>query len=224
MDTVSLSKNNRLFWLGRYAERVYRGVVTIHTVQDQLLDGESVELDKLRCQLDMEVQFATVEEFFIRYAYDRTLPESIMSSMDCMLGNGMVLREVLGSQTLSYLQMAQSALEAAEQSKSCGVQLQWVLDDIMAFRGSYGEYIVSEAIRNTIRCGASVERISSMLRFGGADKELVQESQKLINRLYKTALTYDEGRLKNIETFAFNAEGEGDRTGLLESVEYLFQV
>lgn len=224
MDTVSLSKNNRLFWLGRYAERVYQGVVTIHAVQDQLLDGDSVEMSELKERLDMDVEFASVEEFFLRYAYDRTLPESMMSSADNMLGNGMVLREVLGSQTLSYLQMAQSALEAAEQSKSCGVQLQWVLDDIMAFRGSYTEYIDSEAIRNTIRCGASVERISTMIRFGSEETLLVKELCKLINRLYKTSLIYDRDRLAVVNNFAFNEKKDGERLKLLDSVEYLFQV
>ncbi len=226
MGTVSLSKNNRLFWMGRYAERVYQGVKIIHTIQDELLDGDSDEIDMtdLKNRLGMDEEFATVEEFFQRYTYDATLPDSIYSSAEQMLGNGMVLREILGSQTLSYLQMAMSALEAAQKSHSCGVQLQWVLDDIMAFRGSYGEFIVKESTRNTIRSGASVERVCTMIRFGSDGVTLKQELQRLINRLYKTNLNYNDQNLQCIQDYAFNEEGTTTKEELLACVENLFLV
>ncbi len=223
MDTVSVNKNNRLFWLGRYAERVYQGVLIVHGVQDDLLDG-GVDMPQLCQKIGLDVHFDTVEEFFQRYTFDRTLSDSILSSADCMLGNGMVLREVLGSQTLSYLQMALTALEAAASSNSCGVQFQWVLDDIMAFRGSYGEFIESEEVRNIIRCGASVERLGTMLRFQREDGQVKKELHKLINRLYKTHLVYEKEKLERINAFAFSEEGQPSRDGLLNSVESLFLI
>ncbi len=224
MDTISVNKNNRLFWLGRYAERVYQGILIVHKVQDDLLDGDGVDMPSLCQQLGLDVQFETVEEFFQRYTFDRALPDSILSSADYMIGNGMVLREVLGSQTLSYLQMAVTALESAASSNSCGVQSQWVMDDIMAFRGSYGEYIASEEIRNIIRCGASVERLGTMLRFDVDDETLCKELHKLINRLYKTHLVYEKEKLKCINAFAFSEEEQTSRDGLLDSVESLFLI
>ncbi len=224
MDTVTVNKNNRLFWLGRYAERVYQGILIVHKVQDDLVDGDGVDMSTLCQKLGLEVNFDTVEEFFQRYTFDRSLADSILSSADGMLGNGMVLREVLGSQTLSYLQMAVIALESAASSNSCGVQFQWVMDDIMAFRGSYGEYIFSEEIRNIIRCGASVERLGTMLRFEEEEGALRKEMHKLINRLYKTHLVYDKEKLKRINAFAFSEEEQADRGGLLDSVESLFLI
>ncbi|WP_409968219.1 alpha-E domain-containing protein [Bengtsoniella intestinalis] len=222
MGSVSLSKNNRLFWLGRYAERVYQGVMIIRAIQDELIDGDKVDMVDLKNRLGMEYAFASVEEFFQSYAYDITLSDSIYYSADQMLGNGMVLREVLGSQTLSYLQMAMSALEQAKESNSCGLQLQWVMDDIMAFRGCYGEYIEEESTRNTIRCGASVERVVTMIRFGAEEGSLKKEILKLINRLYKTKLSFDQAQLEVINGFAFSEEGNKDV--LLSSVEALFQI
>ncbi len=224
MGTITLNKNNRLFWLGRYAERVYQGVLNVHKVQDAVLDEEEVDMDALCVKLGIVNSFTSPDDFCARYSYDRTLPESILCSADAMIGNGMVLREVLGSQTLSYLQMSVSALEAAAMSHSCGVQLQWVLDDIMAFRGCYAEFIVAEDVRNTIRCGASVERLSTMLRFQSKDVPLRRELQKLINRLYKTNLKRDEQKLEVITQFAFSEEADADRTGLLGSVENLFTI
>ena len=224
MGTITLNKNNRLFWLGRYAERVYQGVLSVHKVQDDVLDEVEVDMDALCVKLGIVNSFSSPDDFCARYAYDRALPESILCSADAMIGNGMVLREMLGSQTLSYLQMSVSALEAAAMSHSCGVQLQWVLDDIMAFRGCYVEFIVDEAVRNTIRCGASVERLSTMLRFQSEDVPLRREMQKLINRLYKTNLKRDEKKLETITQFAFSEEADADRTGLLDSVENLFTI
>lgn len=224
MGTVTLNKHNRLFWLGRYAERVYQGVEQARSINDQLVDGAAVDVDKVCMTLGIFATFESPEDFCNRFAFDRSLPESLICTADAMLGNGMVLRELLGSQTLSYLQMAVTALEAASTSQANDVQLQWVLDDIMAFRGSYGEFIEEESTRNTIRCGASVERVGIMLRLGANDRVLRRELQKLINRLYKTKLTHDPDKMARLNEFAFGKEDDGNREGLLPSVQSLFLI
>ena len=43
MGTVTLSKQNRLFWLGRYAERVYTTVQIMLRQYDSLIDGKSMD-------------------------------------------------------------------------------------------------------------------------------------------------------------------------------------
>ena len=79
-----------------------------------------------------------------RYLFDSTSPYSVQSGVEAMLGNGMVLRETITSPTLAYLQMAHSAMELAARSEAPGVELQWVLDDIMAFRGSFDDSVEVE--------------------------------------------------------------------------------
>ncbi len=222
MGTVTLNKNNRLFWLGRYAERLCQGVANVRAMQDQLIDGDAADAAHYCRCLGVDIAFTTAEEFCQRYCFDRTLSASLASTADAMLGNGMVLRELLGSQTLSYLQMAVSALDAAEKSRSSGVELQWVIDDIMAFRGSYADAIASEEVRNTIKSGASVERVSTLIRCGTTDESLRNELHKLMNRLYKTKLQYDENHLEKIHQFAFCEQGHPTALALLASVESLF--
>ena len=39
MGPVTLSKQNRLFWLGRYAERVYTTIQVLMQDYDSLIDG-----------------------------------------------------------------------------------------------------------------------------------------------------------------------------------------
>ncbi len=227
MGTVTLNKNNRLFWLGRYAERVCQSVRNVRTIQDELLDGEETTAAALCLRLGVSGQYEESAEVFCqRYCFDRSMPESLVSTADAMLGNGMVLRELLGTPTLSYLQMAVSAIEAASaHNRSCAVELQWVIDDIMAFRGSYADEIDSEEVRNTIKSGASVERVSTLIRFGLADeKTLRKEVMRLLNWLYKTHLTYDEAKLARIHKFAFEEEGKPEGYELLNCVESLFLV
>ncbi len=224
MGTITLSKNNRLFWLGRYAERLCQGVNNVRAIQDELLDGDEAVALQMCKNIGIAVNFSTAEEFCNHYCFDAEMPESLASAADAMIGNGMVLRELLGTPTLSYLQMAVTALElAAKDGNSVAVELQWVIDDIMAFRGSYNDQIDSEEIRNTIKSGASVERLSSLLRFGRASNtEIHKEVMRLLNRLYKTHLNHDEEKLALIQKFAFCEEGQPDTYELLNCVETLF--
>ena len=115
-----------------------------------------------------------------------------------MLGNGMVLRETISTPTLAYVQMAHSAMELAAKSDSPQVELQWVMDDIMAFRGSFDDSVEAESARNITKSGGSVERISMMLRPGTEDAPLRRELRKLLNRLYKTDLPVDQTALETV--------------------------
>lgn len=224
MGTITV-KTNRLFWLGRYTERVYQGVVNLRKIQDHILDDIPIDIADYRRKLGItSTTFSTPEDFCERFAFDRSIPESILCSADAMLGNGMVLREVLGSQTLSYIQMTVSALEEAVKSRSNDIQFQWALDDIMAFRGSYAEFIEEEAVRNTIRCGASIERLGTLLRLEADDATIIKEIKKLMTRLHKTHLEYDEAKLSLIQQFLSDKEERPNHFDLLESVETLFRI
>ena len=210
MDTVTLSKQNRLFWLGRYAERVYTTTQYMMKQYDRLIDGETVDYETFCQKMGIPCAYDSGDDFCRRYLFDSTSPYSVQSGVEAMLGNGMVLRETITSPTLAYLQMAHTAMELAAHSEAPGVELQWVLDDIMAFRGSCYEYVADEATRNIIKCGVSVERL---------DREL----QKLMNRLYKTDLTPEKDALDVITRRAVGGE-DIDRVLLLNSVEGLFRV
>ena len=224
MDTVTLSKQNRLFWLGRYAERVYTTTQYMMKQYDRLIDGETVDYETFCQKMGIPCAYDSGDDFCRRYLFDSTSPYSVQSGVEAMLGNGMVLRETITSPTLAYLQMAHSAMELAARSEAPGVELQWVLDDIMAFRGSFDDSVDAEAARNITKSGSSVERVSLMLRLGTVEDEvLCRELQKLLNRLYKTDLTADPGALEVVTQKAMGG-GEVDRCRLLASVEGLLLV
>lgn len=223
MDTVTLSKQNRLFWLGRYTERVYTTVQIMMRKFDELIDREDIDYAGFCEQMGIPCPYESTGDFWKRYLFDPADPVSIYSSMDAALGNGTVLRETISTPTLAYLQMAQSAMDLAARSDSPAVELQWVLDDIMAFRGSFDDSVAEEPPRNIIKSGICVERISLILRLQWHEELLEREMQKMLNRLYKTDLPVDKNALDLIDRCAMGGE-KVDRNTLLRSVEGLFLV
>lgn len=223
MDTISLSKQNRLFWLGRYSERVYDTIQLAMKVYDRLIDDPNIDYEGFCRKMGIPCDYTSGEDFCRRYLFDGHCPYSIQSAVDAMLGNGMVLRETISSTTLAYLQMAHGAMEMAAQSESPSVELQWVLDDIMAFRGSFDDAVEEESARNITKTGGMVERISMMLRLDKDPQRLEKELRKLLNRLYKTDLTPDPAALDVITRRVLEGEPV-EKDLLLNSVEGLFRV
>ncbi len=221
MDTITLSKQNRLFWLGRYSERVYSSIQVMMADYDDLIDGAGMDYRSFCRKMGIPCIYEGSEDFFRRYLFDSQNPHSVYASVEAMLGNGMVLRETIGSPTLSYLQMAHSAMELAARSESPAVELQWVLDDIMAFRGSFDDAVEEESARNITKTGGMIERLSLMLRLDWHPERLKQELQKLLNRLYKTELSPQPEALQTIANQAL-VERCTDRVALLNSIESLF--
>lgn len=221
MDTVTLSKQNRLFWLGRYSERVYATTRNMMRRLDQLIDGGPLDYQDYCRRLGIPCIYTDAEDFCRRYLFDLTDPNSVMSCADAMLGNGMELRETLTTQTLAYLEMARSAMELAGRSEAPAVELQWVLDDIMAFRGSFDDTVEAENVRNITKTGGLVERLSLMLRLGLQPQFVDRELRKLLNRLYKTGLAPQPDALALIERQALE-ERPAEPQALLAAVEGLF--
>lgn len=225
MGPVTLTKQNRLFWLGRYAERVYMTVQLLMKTYDTLLDGadSAVDYADICRRLGVQNVYQSAEDFCRRYLFDAAVPGSVRGCMDNLLGNGMVLRETISTPTLAYLEMAENAMNMAARSEAPAVELQWVLDDIMAFRGSFDESVDHEGVRNIAKTGGMVERLSLMLRLDLEPERLRREAGKLMNRLYKTDLTTDPDALQKVTAFALEG-ADVPKDELLRSVEGLFIV
>lgn len=223
MGTVSLSKQNRLFWLGRYSERVYTCIQIMQAQYDRLIDGESMDYQAFCQGMGIPCPYVDGDDFCSRYLFDTQDINSIISSVEAMLGNGMVLRETITTPTLAYLQMARNAMVQAAGSSSPGIQLQWVLDDIMAFRGSFDDSVDGERTRNITKSGVLVERISLLLRVNWHEERLERELTKLLNRLYKTNLPLNQDAVDVLCRHAMGKE-HTNRLTLLKSVEELFLV
>lgn len=195
MGIISLNMASRLYWLGRYTERVYTGLKQVKDIYDASVDGREADFAAYCRCLGIPCGYESTEDFCKKYYFDTNNPNSLASSLVYAYDNAIVLRETLTTDTLSYILMSLSAMEKASESETPGVELQWVMDDIMAFRGSCEENIFDEEIRSLLKLGASVERVDLYLRMDEKPEKVKREFSRLFNRLYKTRMLPDKAKL-----------------------------
>lgn len=221
MGDMSINKASRLFWLGRYYERVATTLTYFWSWYDRLIDGEPPDYAAFCSALEIRCEYKTAEEFMHDYVFDGKNPESLRAAADAMLGNGMMLRETIGSRTLAYLELAVNALASGSKSINPTLPLQLVIDYIMAFRGCYDDCIEDENVRNIIKCGAGVERLSLYLRLGWRLESVGGEIGKLIKRMERTSLRAEPGAERMLVTHLTGVDPD-ERASVLEAVENLF--
>lgn len=165
-NTISASKANRLFWLGRYAERVYIELHLLRRYHDRMLDGDAREYEEYYRRLEIPNPYDDAEGFKLGFLYDRTNPASIISGLTSANDNAIVLREEIKSETMGYIQLSLVAIERfAALNEENITNLQPITDYLLAFWGSIDERIFDERVRNFLRMGRFVELTDMLLRF-----------------------------------------------------------
>lgn len=196
MGTLSLERVNRLLWLGRYVERSYTTLRFILVTYDAALDSVEGNWKGQLEELGFDQDNADPVEFFRECLFGATLPASIRYSMNAAYDNAVVLRDVIGTESAAYIQMAVNEIDRAETSDAPLLDLQTVIDMIMAFKGSCDDYVVNDAARNIIKCGISIERMDLYARLNYHLGDLRKETQKLATRIDRTGMAYDRSAFK----------------------------
>ena len=106
MGIISIEHTDRLFWLGRYSERVYTTLRFFAEQYDSMLDLKEEEYKDFCKSQDIPDIYESAEDFSNRYCFDEKDPNSIISNLIRAYDNAVVMREEIGSGTLSYIQMA----------------------------------------------------------------------------------------------------------------------
>lgn len=198
MGIISIENTDRLYWLGRYTERVYSTIGGYAKNYDSMLDMDFDSYEKFCDDIDIPNIYVDKEDFINRYCYDEADPNSIYSNLMRAYDNAIVLREEIGSEPLAYIQLAVYAMNKAKISDAPMLELQKVVDNIMAFWGIADDLIESENVRNIIKVGKRVERIDIYARVGAKQKDLMREVKRLTGRIKDTILDYDERKLSEI--------------------------
>ena len=191
MSILSFGNSERLFWLGRYSERVYTGI--------RALSGRSVE----------------------RKCFDESNPESLYCSLMYAYDNAIVLRDEIGSEAFSYIQMAVYEMNSAKKSPAPMLNLQKVNDNIAAFWGMADDVISDENVRGIIKLGKRIERVDLYARGNAGNDEIQREVTRLTYRIEKTGLHYNPETLSALNELA---EGENiNRPEVIRMVESLIK-
>lgn len=199
MGIISIEQADRLYWLGRYTERVYTTLKIFEKSFDVLIDGIADSYDEFCKSIDIPNIYENKSDFIKRYPFDPANPDSIISNLNRAYDNAIVLRESIGSETLSFIQLALYEMNRAAKSKAPVVELQKVNDNLLAFYGTVDDQIDSENIRNIIKAGKRIERIDIFARLGSSKKELKREIDRMIPRVEKSGLKYDTHKLDVIK-------------------------
>ena len=192
MAILSFGNSERLFWLGRYTERVYTGI--------RALSGTWSDSAAEKC-------------------FDDKNPESLYCSLMYAYDNAIVLRDEIGSDTFSYIQMALYEMNSAKKSPAPMLNLQKVNDNIAAFWGMADDIISDENVRGIIKLGKRVERVDLFARNNAGNDDIRREVTRLTYRIAKTGLHYDPEILSALNELA---EMENiDRPEIIRKVESL---
>ncbi len=222
MAILSAEHSDQLHWLGRYSERVYTTINVFANQFDSMLDLKTEEYVDFCKRQDIPNIYQSKEDFVKRYCFDETDPNSIYSNLMRAYDNAIVLREEIGSESLAYIQLAVYGMNKAKVSDAPLIQLQSVVDNIVAFWGMADDDIDSECVRNMIKLGKRVERIDLYARMHMPPKELKREMKRLNLRINGAGLKYNQVKLAHLN---YMVEVEPiDYDQIVGEIESLFDV
>ena len=206
MGIISVDRADRLFWLGRYTERVYTTIRLYSDSFDELIDGIADNYVDFCKMIDIPDVYGSKEVFEEKYPFDETNPDSIMSNLVRAYDNAIELRDEIGSEVLSYIQLAIYAMNKAKISNAPLIELQYVIDNLLAFWGIVDDDIDSEMTRNMIKVGRRIERIDLYGRLRHTQKELIRQVTRLIPRVERSGLAYDRDNLMLLKSIVESEE------------------
>ncbi len=199
MGIISLEKQDHLFWLGRYSERVFTTIRTFLLGYDQMLDDDTVTYQTICTALDIPDMYGSQENFIKNYIYAAEDANSIYTNLRHAYDNAVVLRDEISSDSLSYIQMALDVMESHRQVPLSLLSLQQVLDILFAFWGSIDDLVLSENTRNILKAGRYLERVDLYVRLNYPQESIVREFTKLEHRMsHLTTLQYDAALYQQI--------------------------
>lgn len=183
MGAITRININNLFWLGRYVERVFTTLNSFFKYADRFIEGGQDAYEKYLADINVPQIYKSPEDFFHRYVFDMSDPNSIISNLDRALSNAIVLREEIKTPSLSYLQMAMDRFRACEGTDKIRYDMLPVRDAIYAFWGSVDNNMTNTEALRIIHLGKSVERADMFLRLGYPAEDISAELDNLIKHV-----------------------------------------
>lgn len=167
---------NRLYWLGRYEERVYMTLHLLRKCFDKMIDGQPSDYAAFWQKLDASNSYSTNDDFALGMMYDEKNPASVLSAQTYAMDNAMMLRENITSETLSYLEMSLAKIKACKAENTLNISaLQQVTDWSLAFWGSADQRILNHKVLTLMHIGQEVEYLDMLIRFDYSFERVVKE-------------------------------------------------
>lgn len=186
MGVISVEHSERLFWLGRYTERVFTILKALEKQYDSMIDENPQLYTEFLCNFGLEDTYGNMQNFVSSFLFDKNNPNSVAFSLEKAYDNGIVLRENISSKTLSFLQLAKDTLNNAGKSqKGLLFSLLPLEDSLYSFWGCVNEYVYDNEVITLLMCGKYVERLDLYLRMKYDSDSINIEFERLCEYLKK---------------------------------------
>lgn len=182
MGTISIEHSDHLYWLGRYTERVFTTLKALQKIFDRMIDKEH-GYTKYLSYFGLNDVYADNKDFIRHFLYDAENPNSVAFSLERAYDNGIVLREEISTEALSFLQLAKDTLAKSEKSANTRLSLLPLEDLLFGFWGCISEHIYDDEIKDIILCGKSVERLDLYMRMNYSYSMVEKEFFRLCKNL-----------------------------------------
>ena len=222
MGIKSVETTDRLYWLGRYTERVYTTLKLYGQRFDRMLEEEEGDYDAFCRSLDIPNIYTSSDHFVHTYPFSDTDPNSIKSNLRRAHDNAIELRESIGSDTLAYIQLAVYELNKAADSASPLVEFQRIQDYILAFWGIVDDEIEDEDTRNILKVGKRIERIDLFGRLHVDHIYMEREITRLAGRIDRCSIRYNPAVLHRLKLLARAAEP--NHNAIVWEIEQILEV
>lgn len=191
MDIITVEKFDHLYWLGRYTERVYTLLKSYLQGFDKMIDKDEEFYKTLCQQIGIPNTYVSKADFIKCFPFDETNPVSLISNLNRAYDNAIVMRDYIGTDTMSYIQLAIDDVKTAEQSPVALTEMQKVIDHILAFWGCVNDQICNMTVRNIIKLGKGIERLDLYLSLERPIYEIQREFNRMESFLIKSQARYD---------------------------------
>lgn len=161
---------NRLFWLGRYAERGYLFLHLMRKAYDEVLDvpvGETPVYSDFLKKLDVYVSSGTLDTSYqiMDQLYNPDTVTSLRSIIEFMMDNAIVLRTEIKTESFSYIEICRDLIRAKSIQRDTNItNLQPITDALLSFWGSIQERVYGQS-RTFLMLGKLVEHLDMNIRF-----------------------------------------------------------
>jgi len=221
MGIKSVINTERLYWLGRYTERVYTTLILFSKSFDSLIE-QGIDSHAEFCRaLEISDIYADKDDFIAKYAFSLDDENSINSNLMRAYDNAIELRQEIGSDTLSYIQMAVYEMRNAEKSDAPLLNFQTVADCLLAFWGCVDDQIDDENTRNIIKIGKRVERLDLYARLRRPKADIEREIFRLAGRIDRTELIYNHSTIQRLKQLV--ASQNTDYEAVVRTVEGIME-
>ena len=197
MGIISIKSSDNLFWLGRYVERVFTTLKAFTECYDIMIDINDEEYINFCRRLGIANNYSCRQEFISSFLFDANDPASIYSSLLHAYDNAVEMRNTISSETI---------MEKSSSSNAPLLKVQEVTDWIFAFWGSADDNIESEASRNILKFGRSIERLDLYTRLDYPHELLKKEFSIMLNRLYKVGIDFNTHSIERLTRMILEEE------------------